>query len=1291
MNSNTGKIYIWSKITGALLAAVLLTGLAAPAVFEGSVQAAGDGTSALSKNPQVITSLKDIGFDENSGTNVIGTSYGVSGNLMTLSCEAGMGYYTSGSGVNKGWGSQTTAINNIPVSLRHSWTVKVKMRMADIAAGGYSGVGLANDLGIGVSRGTVSESWGLYWKKSQYYLGFVRDASKGIKVTQDEIGKPQEVTLTYNARSREFAIKLKEYSKTFASSFTTSEEWANLYVFCDIGTHVDSKPDDFLITLEWEAFQYTDYAPQITSTKFYSQNGKELKGNIGKNQIVIVETTIKNTKDDDLPSVFSVSDKAGFTGITPLPAGSQDVVVNGTAIPNGNINAGIDCTVPGAGSAASELKIRYKAKVTGSAGSRISVPHMITDKYFSNPALPQGWQDVASQYAVLDRTVSRDIISDLDKKPTYDYSHDIKPNDRGWYNGNLTLDFHESDDFSHFFIDGVKANSKTFIEETGPAGQDVNVYASKENTDGTIREISNLRTENLKIDKTAPTVSIADRKQRLITLTDPDTNSVPPDNPQRDDIHCSGIASLQMKGPDDKDYKTVKNFLSSTDQHGKPEESFTYPAFTKTGTWAFRAADAAGNYGPAVTVAAQLPEIKAESLSLPYADQASYIPAASHKAEFVDDEVIPVTSLRWSIKAAGEEFPVDFTSISGAGNDGLPGGLILPIGTYTVTFTMDGSDQDGITAKEKKVTLKITGNNPPSIIDEGGNTVMPDGDIVIDPSTGTAHAKAKDECIVVADPSAPYKGGLLNTDEAKAEVEDRFQFEPDLENDTLSTSVTITQNGIEVGAINTSRQGTYIIVYKVTDSTGCSATMELTFKVVTDYYITFHSDRGEFTNGKMEKKTSIKAGNKLTASKIPRADELKAPANYKFIGWSLSPHDSSASDPLKDAVNGDITYYAVYEPVVPESVPSYDENITVTFFSADARTGKLSGSDGVQVKLKAEKGKSITLNASQLPGIAYRNGGSLKGWKTDDTGDKLLSTNAMLSLRLSGGDKRTCIAYIDSPPVSKPETKTVTKNKVIHSTSPVKTVVSEDNRCATVFSFYSSNSKYAALKGGDGTQLKLNGTRGEAVSLSGRELPELEIKNSGLRNIFWKTNLTGERLMTEKELLNLKAAAGSTVNCTAYFEVEEPEVSRQSQSVGSAKDAQISGNITQFIDNGKVPLGAAPDFSNIGKSCSIHWYMVIWIFLCAVYEIWSIHKRRKSFDYEHTTISDWIYMAAALLLGCILTLFGKCPLELWTLAALALVLICYLICMKWLDHKNAVRRRELVINTRDEIFDGTEE
>lgn len=1218
------------------------------------VQAENDGSSAKA-GVQTVTDIVDMKF---TGTNTQGTPYNVSGNKITLSNGNTTVPYEGG-----GIGSASSAVSSLPVSLEHSWSLKGNMYCPLINFSNYDIYNLAGGVriacgevigGLSTSKASTSQTVGRFqWCNS---------LSAGEK---EFFGKDISFVFSFDKNKNKFTLELNsgEKSKTLGcpSPFnSTTDLTTTIYVSGNIGYHEDFAKPDMTTSVTFESLQYTDYAPQILSTKLLDSQDREITGKIGKGQTVTVQTTLKNqdNKQDDIPMLLKLSDQAsGFTGITPLSGSGQQVKVDGNAA-TGDIINGIPCEVSPDGTT-----VEYKAKITGNAGTKIIIPHMAADEYFSRTDLPAPFSGNGKLYATREWTVNRDLVSDYDNKTKFDYSH--TPYDKssyGWYRDDLTLQFTPSSDFDEFYIDDaiVPGGRKTFTDNTSVKGQEIELYGrlTKDNS------LSGITKETIRIDKIKPTITLDSRENRQMTLKDPDSNPSPSASAPRDEILCSGIAAVEMKAPGETKYKVIDNtFIPQGETSGLASTVFNYPAFTKSGTYAFRVMDAAGNYSDTYTITTQIPIIAASDLTMAYADQSSYTPAGSHKVTITDDETIELSHLEWTInKDKNATCPASFTEIKGGGTGGLPQGKRLPIGSYVVKFSLDTADQDGSQAKPKEVKLRVYSGDPPIINNPDNETVDPDK-IITDAGTGTKHALATGSDTITIDTENPYKGGYMDMDDAKDEIISRFHFIPQITGDSLTPSMTIKQNGVDVTGIDTRKPGTYVISYKVTDSSGCSTAVDFTLKIIDNCTVTFHADRGEFKlDGALEKTTTVKVGKTLTKAQIPGKTDLAPPVYNLFKGWSTRPHDDRTVDVGSIAVKKDMVFYAVYEA----EEAKYNGNITVTFFSADAATGRLTGEDGTRVRLSAEKGKTTALSPTRIPEISYSDGSSLRGWKTDETGSRLLTTEEVCKMKLRGGDKLTCIAYLDKPK-SKPAPVKVIKEKEQTTKVITRKVPAKVQKNTATFIFYSSDKKQASIKGGDGTAVTFTVPSGGKAALTDFRMPQLNYKNTGIKEIHWKTSITGDRMLTGTELARLNVTAGSTVSCTAYFKTESAAVTKKSENTVNTNWS--SSGYTQFLEDEKVPLGANPNSIGKNNSCSMHWYMVIWAVICLIYELWSLRKRKKAQEPQFTGSEDWIYITGALAGGLLLFILGSCYLDLYILLAGIIIIAAYTIRMKWLDHK----------------------
>ena len=1092
---------LWSKgkygrYLAAALSLCMMAGLLIASGTPGEAKAENNGVSEKA-SVGAVTDIKDMKFE---GTNKWSTPYKVTGNTIRLADKSSYEWITGGIG------SSSTASDGLNISLTHSWRMEgiVYLPSVDLATygeGGYSQrlfMTLTGKTNTSEKLSAELEALGVGTRKLTY-------GGKAQTLSPAQFHGTHNITLTYDCQNKKFLLKFGELASIMYSSPFSNETDAALSIFGQSAYSKNKTEPDMVVEYTFSSFEYTDYAPQITSTKLLDSQGREVKGKVGSNQIVTVETTLRNQdgKQDSVPMTLKLSDIAGsdqFENIQPLAGADQDVKVNGTSV-NGSITGGIPCTVSPSGTV-----ITYKAKVNGPVNDTLLIPHLAEDAYFSKTDLPTSLSGQGKLYATVERVVNRDLISDFDSETGFDYSHSSKPNKRGWYNKDLALTFVPSADFDELYIDENKETVYKIDQETDEDGVDLTLYGRKK-SDGSL---SGIKEENVKLDKTKPGIEVKSRKDRELILTD----------------DLSGIERIQIKRPGESEFSDMQVFAQADAVTGPTrEDPVSYEELKKDGTYHLRVYDMAGNYTDLALVN-KAPVIQAkDKMDVKYSDtKSSYIPADDHEVKITDDEDIPLSRLSWKIeKKKGSTAPESFTPVSGTGLSGV--GSYLPIGFYTVTFNLDGDgkDGDGNKPKDKTVTLRVVPNGPPAVADEENTPVNPSQDPVVDANTGTEHALVKDEVTIVANPEEPYKGGQMDKDKAAEEVGDRFQFIPQVDGDTLSDpAVTIRQNGVEVSAIDTTKQGSYVIIYRVQDSSGCSTTVELTFNVLTDCTVTFDSDKGEFKDGSLTRTQDVKVGRSLTEPQIPGASQIKAPALTAFIGWSTARNAKTPIDLSSYNINKNVTLYAVYGPDVSGDNVDDREQALFTFESSDTSKGAIKAGDGTTVGVTLGKNESGSLKIAQIPSILFGAGYSLEGFKTDATKDELLTAEDLCSLKRKPGTVLKCTAYFK---YTEPGEEEVTK---------------------AAATFFSADAATGRLKGDDGVRVGLEAKDGQAV-IKKSQIPSISYgKGSALKG--WKTDMTGNRLLTTDEMCKLKLAAGDKITCIAYIDSPEKTVTVEKES-----------------------------------------------------------------------------------------------------------------------------------------------
>ena len=1237
-----------------VLLTVMLTGNVKP---ENQVSASDAGTvesneisSMKGNGPQKVTSLKEFGIDETgitTGNGNFAAAFSEEGNKVQLT-DIIQGVQPSG---NKYIISNNTVGKSIVIDMEHDWTLNM-----DILAARCSGVAAAG-VNIQLSSAAGTLTFGIN-RNSAYSTNTLNYGSSTKTILGTDFGKEKNNIISYNAQSKTFNWSFGDNVWTgLTNSLTAAKEmklsingnhshYYNETWPVDEGTDADgSKYKGRISYVRFNSFQYTNYyLKAVNHISDYA--GRPITGAVGSGNTVGVHPTILNDR--------LVSQR--FSGIVELNMASPRPLSNMTLY-------GDFAAAPYTSNFTHDSRpcqdVEFKAKVTGNyeteAGKKFYLPLLVNDNYFGKNQelenlaaaadsgvpgtwhnLNQGGKDQLPLELNLERATYRKLISDEDEDASnIDYTHNIEPNERGWYNKDVILKLQNTDEFDELLASSADVTAddedkstitSANIEGTGKAG---NSYAcqfnggspsgetgrngvtysifARKGDNNTTNYLSAVTSETYRIDKTAPVFKDADRKTRQLQLEDkPDTASVGQTDSQGNEVEGSGIAYVEWLTPSDvkndvawpsddpglfssenggwpsrtdKDRRIIPVAASADTPTGSASATVTMPSFDEEGTYIFRIVDLAGNVSGEKKISNHFPELDAKKAAVKYADTIeNFVPKDVLKAKVSDqDETLNSSDISWKIERAEDsEYPAEFEKVSGQRNEALTDAL--PLGTYTVTISMIGTDSDGNVPNQNavkeqdrnalRVTLTVTAGDPPVVNDsKTGDPVEPENLPVIKDDT-SAHTIVTGKKILIVDPSNYYCGGKISGKKLQEEVEKYYDFTSLLKapKDELKIKVTLYKDGIDYtsSGINTKTEGEYVIHYQAIDASGCSVTMQLTYQVRTDLNVTFHAGKGDFKepSGTQTKTIRVKYGKAPSRTDIPGAKDILAPVERVFTGWGREINSAQVIDPDAHEVEEDVTYYAVY--TVDENrdgIPDSEEAIFY-FVSGDKDHLAFKYPDRTTVGIPVMPGASISLQQTQIPEILFDTSYRLKGWKTDLTGDELLTTEQLCQITRGRGSKITVTAIPEKGPEEYNDKITVT--------------------------FFSSEPKLSPLKGGEGQTIILDAPKpGEPVTIPKEMLPQVNLGDK-CQLEGWKTSDTGDLILETDDVASQKLYGGKELTCIAYVAVpkdkpvnekdpapdkkpdKDPEKDTDKENPGDNKKETAEKTINKVIEKKKV-------------------------------------------------------------------------------------------------------------------------
>ena len=399
-----------------------------------------------------------------------------------------------------------------------------------------------------------------------------------------------------------------------------------------------------------------------------------------------------------------------------------------------------------------------------------------------------------------------------------------------------------------------------------------------------------------------------------------------------------------------------------------------------------------------------------------------------------------------------------------------------------------------------------------------------------------------------------------------------------------------------------------------------------------------------------------------------------------------------------------------------------DKPVTFRFYSGDRNHAPLKEKDGFEVKLTSVKGAEVSLKKKQLPQISLSKDSTFNGWQTSITGDKILTTEELCKLTARPEETVTVIACTGyKPDMGKITGDTEIIEKTLKDSEILERILKEihnhtelgekiikevlemmggrdtekniiktaDTKHSVQFAFFSSNLSKGIIAPVNGTTIVVPTTRGGSAELGDKKLPAVKaLTNHTL--IGWQTSLTGKKVISTKELYNLKAKEGTTVVCTAVFDLADVKVVKDGTDI---KD-KVTAGILSTIEDEKVPLAnsvpgwnrnSGPGILDSIKNCVVHYIMLAFIFISLFATIRRMRLRKNS-DYPIPTgRSDWLFTVFCAAVGILLVLVGTCILEVPLFAAEMLLLTVFMVRMKLMDRRDQKELQEIQLRVENRL------
>lgn len=1123
--NNLGKLMLRRMAVTALALAVFLTLAELLSPVQGASNAPNTTGSSVKLDISKIAPITNIGEMNFELTNVYNTPGRMEGNTMYLSSAE----YAADGDMRR---SGAKYSSQLAFSTGHSWQLNTSASVPDISGVSGSrnnlidymltGVDSSSKLQIRIiaNRPETGSSKLVYQIQPKVPSGTAVDCASSKFSSTAEPCK-----LSYNAAENNFKFEWAGYSKVIKSPFKNGEP-VKLSIlgrasFIIKTSGVSPNP---VTRVQFNSFKYTDYNLQLNSTKLYSMINEQITGPIGEGHNIYVQSDVNAGNSNNFKAHLKFNAN-GQNYLFPVSAG-QVTTVNGTNVSSGNLYSQ---GIPFTGKGTSNIRFKANISLNGAAytpGKTFQVPLAVEDDYFTRTDIPAKWRNNMPLHSTLQHPLNRKIYSDFQEETDYDYKHtgtmgQIKPTSHGWYNQNVSLVMRPSDDFQLLYASSSLSNinystpSNTYTLTSNSANTNgTTIYLHGKNT--TNKGMSAIVTENIKIDKTAPTVFLPTngRTNRKLAVSDA----------------LSGVVSVEWKKPGDTDYTTMKSLANDnapTGVNSNNNVDFTLNPLadpSQPETYYFRCKDAAGNYSKPIELKNSAPEAAAKKavVTEKYSEAKNGFSLVNEYGVSIKDPEegsFPATRVKWKIELADDAlYPQNFTPIEGTGAGALT--TALPIGKYKVTCTLNGKDSDGNAAEPVTVLLNIVHDDPPSAHDkkDQNREIEAEGSPVIDRLTGAAQTSASTEFLVfVADVKEMY-GDIMEGNEITREMERLYAFQS-VNTPFTDSNITVRQNGIDItrSGIDCTQEGVYQVSYKATDSSGSSNTLNITYRVQEDCYVTFDPGKGTFADMSLDKTETVKAGEKLSTRQIPSKALVKAPVERTFIGWGTTPIDTNTVDPAGAPITGNIRLYAIYAEDKNRDDIDDREQALFTFISSDTDKAAFKNPDKITIGITVEEGGSVKLTSDKIPGLLYEKGYSLKGWKTDEDGDKILKTSELCSKDRAKGSHLTCTSYYNY----------------------VEPLGEQD----VFITFFSSDSQNAPMDDGQGHRLRLTASDTQSVSIKKEEIPKIT-PAPGYIFEGWRTDEDGEALITTNELCGKELYGGNKLTCIAYYKYDPRLISQ---------------------------------------------------------------------------------------------------------------------------------------------------
>ena len=1029
--------------------------------------------------------------------------------------------------------------------------------------------------------------------------------------TADDMGTYKDVVIQYNSSDGSMTCSFAGKTATLpsASSRFRTNKSNNKILFYAMHSYTGNKKkgtDSNYGSFEFQSFKYTDYTREITNTQLTDYAGRPVKGPVGSGHVITVQHNMKGAQGNKFfhPGMSTAN-------CVDYPLTGQQIKVNGSNVStnSNSLASGLVFSPVSVNSVSYKLQVQSNKEYV--PGDTFQFTGRMTDDFLVSAASqPSNWPRPSQ--ANFDVTIKNDLNRKLINKADvpdgskFDYYFDSTKNKYGWYKTDAIIRMPAGGDFNELNVDNAPCagNAYSVTGNTNTTGRTINIFGRK-GTSTQTEALSAVSAETIKVDKTKPTISVNSRATRTIKANDAnsgiqriewrkvgsdwetlkdytdDANGRTHGSAEVTDAQYTfdGLGTYEFRALDFADnysssltvtnrapsvtasdhettwYKTTSGFsllnvlnvrisdpeetlsLNNVKWSIKKADDSEYPEDfeerTGSGTAALSSGLPMGKY--TVTLTGKDSDGNEATKSVNLRVKSDGAPAAVRKK---DNEVLPIVGTvvykpdGTAHTVVRDEYlrKVDIENPYSGGKidkdeavnevenlfsfiTSYNGGTFSPSIKITksgIDFTSMGIST--VTEGDYIIHYQAADNSGNSVTLELTYKIREDYYVDFDPGKGEFH-----------DPDADYT--------IKVKIGDNIDPEDVPEDNTLKAPVERTFIGWSTD--------------KKAEVSSVKNPQDIVVNGDTTLYAVYAEDRNrdnvddreqalyDFVTSD-EENTAFPQGSKtligitppdgekasLTADQIPKI--LKMPGFY-LKGWKVDGSSTVISTEKLCELEKEAGTFTKITAVFDERIVTEETEAAVTFFSSDPENAPLQGGEAQKISLETEDSSTAVQIGSKVPKADMAPGYVMLGWKTDQTGDRLLSQQELAELNIYGGNNVTCIAYFRYDPTLLDQPVT--------------------------FRFFSNDEHHAPLSTGNGHKVELLSVRGAKVSLNKSDVPKVK-KGTGCTFKGWRTNVTGDRILSTEELCKLQASANDSITCIAYTDykmtiddiINDPEI-----------------------------------------------------------------------------------------------------------------------------------------------------